>query len=473
MSEETAVPDENREFAVEPVGKLVAKYSRITMVGMLAQCVMVVIEGLVMGRGLGAHGLACVGIIMSVHYINLAFGNLFGTGVPTVVGNLLGAGDREGARHAFSQGFWITLYVGIVIMLCCELFTRQLVLAFGATPDILEDTIICVRAFGILLPFSVMGQMVTAAMRIDGRPQQSSNIIVAACVIAPLWLVLSTFVFHFGVVGAGVYYGISLGVWAIGLYYFTGGRSQLSISLKDAKLDWAVCGKIVKVGTPYFLVQGGTFVFNTVANNLLGMYGGEEATTWIAVFAVISAFVIYILMMIAQGFAYGMQPIASYNAGAKAWGRLKQIVRYSLMYQIVCVALVTVLVWVFAYPICLFFNAEIAAEAAGATRICIIAACLGYTSMLMSTYFQAVDNIPLSTVLGLSRYVIFSCPLMFFMGGALGIDGMWWALVVADTLTGVLCIGSAVWELKRLTKLEKLQPENDDSISGSLENVAV
>lgn len=89
MAEETtAAVEEERELASQPIPGLVRKYTIITGQGMLAQIIMVVLEGLVMGWGLGAHGLACVSIIMSVEYINLAFGNLFGTGVPAVVGNL-------------------------------------------------------------------------------------------------------------------------------------------------------------------------------------------------------------------------------------------------------------------------------------------------------------------------------------------------------------------------------------------------
>ena len=85
-----AEAEESHELAVAPIGRLVGKYSRITMQGMIAQIIMVILEGLIMGNGLGAEGLACVGIIMSVEYINLAFGSLFSTAVPTVVGNAFG-----------------------------------------------------------------------------------------------------------------------------------------------------------------------------------------------------------------------------------------------------------------------------------------------------------------------------------------------------------------------------------------------
>ena len=168
MAEETtAAVEEERELASQPIPGLVRKYTIITGQGMLAQIIMVVLEGLVMGWGLGAHGLACVSIIMSVEYINLAFGNLFGTGVPAVVGNLLGAGDIKGASKAFSQGFWLTTIVSVLLAVVMAVFTEPICAFFGATPDIMADTVAGVRTFSVLLPLTVIGQMVTAVMRVD------------------------------------------------------------------------------------------------------------------------------------------------------------------------------------------------------------------------------------------------------------------------------------------------------------------
>ncbi len=458
--EEKAVTEEaaeERELLTAPIRQTFNKYSIITMRGMIAQVIMVVIEGVIMGAGLGAHGLACVGIIMSVEYINLAFGNLYGTGVPTVVGNYLGAGDKAKAQKVFSQSFWLTLYTGLIITVLFELFTPQICTAFGATPDILADTVAGVRTFGLLLPLTVLGQMLTAVLRVDEKPNEAANLMTASAVIAAVWLALSTFVFHFGVAGAGIYYGLSIGIWAVAIRYFVGDKANLKINKADMKLDWSVCGEIVKVGLPFFLVQCGTFVYNTVANNLLGLFGGEMASLYSAAFAVISGYVIYIIMMVANAFAYGLQPIAAVNAGAKAWKRLKELVRTSLLTEIVVIAVLTVVMWLAAYPVCGFFAAgdpDLTPIAADATRICILACCLGYTSTMMSTYFQTVDKIVLATILGISRYVIFSTPLMYLMGSAMGINGMWWALVVADIFTGVLNIGCAVRELSRLSKLE-------------------
>lgn len=457
MAEENAVVEEERELATKPASELVRKYTIITCQGMLAQIIMVVLEGLVMGWGLGAHGLACVSIIMSVEYINLAFGNLFGTGVPAVVGNLLGAGDVKGASRAFSQGFWLTTIVAVLLAVIMAVFTEPICAFFGATPDIMVDTVAGVRTFAVLLPLTVIGQMITAVMRVDEKPQLSANLMTAAAVIAIIWLALSTFVLKLGVMGAGVYYGLSIGIWAIGIFWFVGGKkSQLQINPADLKLDPAICGQIIKVGIPFFLVQGATFIFNTVANSLLGQLGGDMGSLYIAAFGVINGYILYIVMMVAQCFSYGLQPIAAFNAGAKAWARLKEALTATIKYQVVVLVVLTAVLWLAATPVCAFFagsDPDLVAVAASAVRIVVIAVCLGYLAMTVSIYFQTVEKIGTATVMGLLRYVICSVPLMYLLGNMMGVQGIWWALLVADTLTGLISIAVVARETKRLNSL--------------------
>lgn len=457
MAEELIVNEEDRELASKPIPSLVRRYTIVTGQGMLAQIIMVILEGLVMGWGLGAHGLACVSIIMSAEFLNLAFGNLFGTGVPAIVGNLLGAGDVKGASKAFSQGFWLTSIVSIILAVIMAVFTEPICAFFGATPDIMADTVLGVRTFSILLPFTVVGQMVTAVMRVDEKVQIQANLMTVSAIVAIIWLALSTFIFKLGTMGAGIYYGLSIGIWAIGAFWFIGGKkSQLQIKLADLKLDMAICGQIFKIGFPFFLVQAATFIFNTVANTLLGTLGGELGSLYIAAFAVINGYILYIVMMIAQCFSYGLQPIAAFNAGAKAWDRLKQSLSCAIKYQIVVLLVVSIVIWLAATPVCAFFagsDADLVEVAASATRIIIIAVCLGYLAMTVSIYFQSVEKVVLSTFCSLLRYVICSVPLMYLLGNMMGVQGIWIALVVADAITGIISIALALNEQKRLSKL--------------------
>ena len=123
-----AVTDEDRELATKPVHGLFVKYSLITLIGMAAQAVMVILEGVIIGNGLGSFGLAVVGIIMPLELLNLALGGSLGMGVATVAGNRLGAGDMAGARKAFGQGFWLSTYLILAVSALIFIFAPQIAL---------------------------------------------------------------------------------------------------------------------------------------------------------------------------------------------------------------------------------------------------------------------------------------------------------------------------------------------------------
>lgn len=446
---------EERELGTQPIPKLFVKYASIAFMGMIAQIIMVVFEGIIMGNGLGAHGLACVSIIMSVELMNVALGSALAVGVSTVAGNRLGAGDTEGAKRAFSQGFWLTTILIVVLIILAEIFVEPLVTFLGATPDIFDDTVGAIRVFLLGLPFCVIGQMLCGMLRIDEKPHAAATIQIVSAVVAIIWLAASTFVFNFGVTGAGLYYAISIGLWFVVIYYFVGGkRSVFQIRLADIKLEPGLCLQIIKIGLPLFLLQATSSVYTTVVNNQLGVLGSSLD---IAAFAVINGYVVYIIMMVVQAITYGVQPIAAYNAGAKAYGRMKELLKTSLTIQVLVIAVVTVIVWAAAYPICLLFagDPELASVSADATRIVILLGALGWSSQVISSYFECVERVVIATVLGIARYIFFTIPAVYVLGGMMGVQGVWWAQPVADVLTFVLVMVFVVIELKRLSALEK------------------
>ena len=446
---------EERELGTQPIPKLFVKYASIAFMGMIAQIIMVVFEGIIMGNGLGAHGLACVSIIMSVELMNVALGSALAVGVSTVAGNRLGAGDTEGAKHAFSQGFWLTTILIVVLIILAEIFVEPLVTFLGATPDIFDDTVGAIRVFLLGLPFCVIGQMLCGMLRIDEKPHAAATIQIVSAVVAIIWLAASTFVLNFGVTGAGLYYAISIGLWFVVIYYFVGGkRSVFQIRLADIKLEPGLCLQIIKIGLPLFLLQATSSVYTTVVNNQLGVLGSSLD---IAAFAVINGYVVYIIMMVVQAITYGVQPIAAYNAGAKAYGRMKELLKTSLTIQVLVIAVVTVIVWAAAYPLCLLFagDPELASVSADATRIVILLGALGWSSQVISSYFECVERVVIATVLGIARYIFFTIPAVYVLGGMMGVQGVWWAQPVADVLTFALVMVFVVIELKRLSALEK------------------
>lgn len=458
MAEEAtavATPDEDRELTTKPVHGLFVKYSLITLIGMAAQAVMVILEGVIIGNGLGSFGLAVVGIIMPLELLNLALGGALGMGVATVAGNRLGAGDSEGARKAFSQGFWLSTFLILALSVIIFIFAPQLALLLGATPDLVDGVVTFMRIFVCFYPFCILGQMMASVLRVDEKPALATAAMFGSAVLAVVWLYCSIFLAGMGVEGAAVYYGISIGLWFVVIFYFIFSKhTNFKISLSDMKLEGKLCKDILVIGLPTFLVQAASLIYTIVINNFLGVLGGDLE---ISAFAILNGYLVYILNMMWLCSTYGVQPLASVNYGAKRPDRLKTLIRASIVDTAAAIAVIAGLFIVFAVPVCTIFCGDepelIALASANTLPLCLFA-CLGAASNVMSAYFQAVDKVVLSTILGMSRYLFFTVPCIIIMSSLMGITGVWWAQPVADLLCFAFTMVFVVREVRRLGALK-------------------
>ncbi|WP_187373223.1 MATE family efflux transporter [Bacillus rubiinfantis] len=442
---------QDRELGTKPIKSLYAKYSIATLIGMLAQAVMVIFEGVIIGNGLGTLGLATISVIMPLEMLNLALGGFFGIGVASVAAIKLGKNDSEGAKAVFAQCFWFCV-IFVTALSALVFFSAEGVASLlGATPDIHSSVVTFIKIFICGYPFLVTGQLLVFVLRADEKPGLASFFMTGSAALALVELYLSVIVFDVGIKGAAVYYVLSIGLWFLSIFYFLFSKNTI-FKIKPTKIQFSVIGAALKTGTPYFIVQIASFIYTIVINNLLGKLGSSVD---IAAFAVINAYIIYIFMMICTAMMQGMQPLASYNYGALKMERVKELVRVSIISNFVFIAVLTVISVVFAKPITSIFAAGDASFIDITSKYTIIVISLsafGLTSVLVSGFFQAIDKVNISTVIGVSRYVIFAIPLMFIMAKPLGIMGVWYSQPIADFLACAFAMYYVFREVKNLKK---------------------
>ncbi|QXE18062.1 MATE family efflux transporter [Clostridium sp. 001] len=444
----------DRELGTKPVKSLYARYSFVTLVGMIAQCVMVMFEGVIIGRGLGTLGLATVSIIMPLENLSLALGGFFGVGISSIAAIKLGDNDHEGARKVFAQGFWFCTIFMIVLSILIFTNVGRVAGFLGATSQITGDVVKFIKIFMIGYPFCVIGQMLCYVLRVDEKPGIASFFMSFASIVALAELFLSVVVFKIGITGAAIYYALSIGLWFGCIYYFLLDKNTLfKIKVSDLKIDFTNIAAALKTGIPFFIIQAGTFIFGIVINNMLGKLGNEVD---IAAFSIINGYVIYILMMICNAMLGGVQPIASYNYGAKNKSRLKELIKVSVSSNFIIVMILVIITEIFAKPIISAFagnNAGLVNSATLYTRIVVSFAAFGFTSNLISGYYQAVDKVAVSTVIGISRYVLFAIPLIFILVKPFGMMGIWYSQPVADILACLLSLILLAREIKSINSL--------------------
>lgn len=442
-----------RELGSAPIKPLFARYAAITFAGMLAQMVMVVLEGLIIGNGLGPLGLAAVTVILPLELLNLALGGALGMGTAAAAGQRLGSGDTAGAQKVFNQGFWLSAYILLALSTLIALFAPDIATLLGATPDIHEDVTAFIRLMMCFYPFCTLGQLLCSLLRTDEKPSLASALAVIASAVSLFWLYLCVYVLELGFAAAGAYYGMSTGLWFFAILYFQfNKRSTFKVTLSGMKLDFAICRSILWQGLPLFLVQAASLIYTIVINNYLGALGGDPD---LAAFAVINGYVIYLLDMLCLSATYGLQPIASFNCGARRYDRLRELVKTSLIGSFAALASVCALVIALAIPISAFFigdDPQLVTLTASHFLPLLVCAPLGFLAQVASAYFQAVGQERISMVLGLSRYLLFAIPLIVIFAAVDGLTGVWWSQPPADALAASLAVALAVRECRRLKR---------------------
>ena len=378
-----------RELGTAPIKPLFARYAAITFAGMLAQMVMVVLEGLIIGNGLGPLGLAAVTVILPLELLNLALGGALG--------------------------------------MC-------------------------------FYPFCTLGQLLCSLLRTDEKPSLASALAVIASVLALFWLYLCVYVLDLGFAAAGAYYGMSTGLWFFAILYFQfNKKSTFKVTFGGMKLDPAICRTILWQGLPLFLVQVASLVYTIVINNYLGSLGGDPD---LAAFSVINGYVVYLLDMLCLSATYGLQPIASFNRGARHFERLHELVKASLGGTFAILAVVCGLVIAFAAPISTFFigdDPQLIELTASHFLPLLVCAPFGFLAQVASAYFQAVGQERISILLGVCRYLLFAIPMIVVLAAVEGLTGVWWSQPPADLMAASLTVALAARECGKLRRAGAMQ----------------
>lgn len=442
--------EEERELGTRNVKSLFIHYSIVTFWGMLAQAVMVIAEGVIIGNALGRSGLATISIVMPIETLNLALGTGLGIGISSLAAIKLGDGDVEGARKVFSTVFWFMaiLMTGFSALVFFNAGTVAVFL--GAPAELISECVIFIRAFMFGLPFCVLGQILGSVLRVDEKPGIASFAMGAASMTALAILYYAVMVLKIGILGAGIYYGCTLGLSFAAIFYFMFNRDTIfKIRLRDLKIDFSLVAASFNIALPYLGFQAAIFISTLVINNLLGRYGSDLE---LAAFGIINSYIAYTIMIFSQTMANGLQPIASFNHGAGKTGRLLELIRVGIRIHLLVLLAVSLPVVIFAPAIIRLFaggDKELIVTGARAIRLFTCMTSLGMTAYFISCYYQSVEKVKASIIIGISRYIVV-IPLMFLLSSLFGVMGVWYSQFLADLLAFILAIGFMMKETGKL-----------------------
>lgn len=448
---QTKVSEKN-EFETKNINRLFLKYGFVTLAGMFAQCIMVILEAVIMGNGLGAVGLATISIIMPLELVNDAIGTGLGIGVSTIAAQYKGQGKDKKARKIWNDGFWFTLIFSLILAISIAAFAKPVAVALGAKGPVIEMATQFIRVFMISYPFCFVGQIGIPMLRVDEKPGMASWITAIAAVIAICELYWGIFIAHIGIIASAIYYGLSIGIFCLSFIPFFNQNNKYHLSL-DFKFNWKDLKRAIILAMPFILITLSSAVYNWVMNVVLGHFGNNND---IAAFGLINGYIFYVLNMITTSLMQGMQPIASDNYGAKLNSRLAQLLKISVLSNTISVGVLTIIFAVFARQITSIFtsSATIVNLTVSSGLIVVGLTAFGSAVNMMSGYYEAIGKAGISTFLGVLKFLICASPLALLLAYTVGVKGIWFAQPIADIISFIVAIGFLMREIRNDKKEE-------------------
>ena len=447
-----------------PIGALLLRFALPSVVGMLVNAIYNIVDQIFIGRGVGYLGNAATTIAFPIVTIILAVSTLLGAGGSAYAALKLGEHDEEAAEQTCGNVFVLSVLSGVVLAIVGLLCLDPLVKMFGASENTLEYARQYTSIILLAAPFNVLGVSMSNMARTDGNPNLSMYSIVVGALLNVALDPLFIFVFHWDVAGAAIATAISQVVSAVILVVYFTKKSKMRLHRRTMRLNAGICRNMSILGISSCVLQLASTVLNIVLNNVLVTYGNQsEVGGDIALSAMgIVMKISMIIISVCIGIGVGSQPILGYNRGARQLKRVRSAYLLALCVSVSVTSVGWILCETIPEQILLLFGKEnqtFMDFAVRSMRIFLGGIFFAGAQIVTTNYFQATGQPLKANFMSTLRQVLLLIPLLFILPRFMGLNGVLYAGLIADLVTGavvVLVVGIEVLKLTRqIAKEEK------------------
>lgn len=398
-----------------------------------------VVDGLFVSNFVGKIPFAAINLAMPFIMVLGGVGFMIGTGGSALVAKTLGEGDRPRANRYFTMMVLFTLICGIVLSLIGIIFIRPISYMLGATEAMIEDCVIYGRiVFGFNTAFMLQNVFQTFLTTAE-RPQLGLVATVMAGVTNMILDALFIAGFQWGVAGAALATGISQCVGGIlPLIYFLRPNSSL-LRLTKTRLEGRALLKACTNGSSELMTNISGSIVSMLYNFQLLKFAGENG---VAAYGVLM-YIQFIFIAIFIGYAIGTAPIIGYHYGAENFNELKSMLRKSISLMAIAGLIMMVLAQLLAGPLAQIFvgyDAELLDMTRHAFKIFAFSFILTGINIFASSFFTALNNGGVSAAISFLRTLVFQMLSVLLLPMIFGLDGIWWAIAVAEIFAFIISL---------------------------------
>ena len=446
-------------LGIAPVGGLIVKFAIPAIISMLVSAMYNIVDQIFIGQGVGMLGNAATNVAFPVTTVATALALLLGIGGASNYNLEMGAGQEKKASGIAGTALSSLAISGLILAVIVLMFLKPLLTLFGATADVMPYAVdyTGITAFG--LPFYILSVGGNHVVRADRSPTYSMVCIMIGAIINTILDPLFIFGFHMGMVGAAL--ATIIGQIFSGILIIRYLRRYKNGRLTAAHLrpQRTYVSMITSLGAAAFFNQLAMLVVQIVLNKSLTYYGAHSdygESIPLACAGIITK-VNQVFFSIVIGLSQGMQPIASFNYGAKNYARVRQVYGLALRWGFAVSAVSFACFQLIPRPIIGLFGegSEMYFQFAEKYfRIYLFFTFLNCVQPIASNLFTAIGKPKKGIFLSLTRQILFLLPLIVILPLFIGIDGIMYAGPIADFVAGVVALAMAGVEVRRLRRME-------------------
>jgi len=440
------------------ISKLLIQFAIPSIFALIISALYNIVDQIFIGNSVGMLGNAATNVAFPLTTICTAIALLCGIGAAANFNISLGRGDREKAKHYIRNAVSFATISGIILIIFTQLFMGSLLKLFGATEDIMTYAIeyISVTSYGFI--FLILVNVGSTLIRADGSPKFSMYCMVVGCILNVILDPIFIFVFNMGMTGAALATVIGqLVSFLMVVYYFSKQFKSVDLENKYFEFKSDKILDIVRLGAASGFNQVAILFVQVLMNNFYRHYGAlSEYGSNIPLAAVgIVLKVNMIFFCVNIGLSQGLQPISSFNYGAKKYDRVIEVYKKAAKYAIIVSTISFVIFQIFPRQIISIFG--------GGSELYYDFGVKLFRIMLFFTFLNGLQPVTMGflTSIGLAkkgilisllRQVILLVPFAYLYANLFGVKGLLFAAPTADFITAIVTVIIAKGVLDSLSK---------------------
>ena len=391
------------------------------------------------------------GIVLSVMAILQAFGFMLGHGAGSNISRQLGARNTEKARVFASTSFFMSILIGLIIMVIGITFVEPLMYLLGSTDTILNDAKTYAFFIFVAGPAMTSGCVLNNILRYEGKASFAMIGLTFGGILNMFLDPIFIFGLNMNIAGAGLATAISQYIsTCILLIPFVTNKTVTKLNINYMTKEFMDVRNIIVVGAPSFFRQG----LGSISTSILNIQAGAYGDAAIAAMGVVSR-VSNLLFSFALGIGQGFQPVSAFNYGAKKYDRVKKGTYFTMAVGCTILSILCIICFTNATSIIQLFRKEEIIVTMGTAALryqCCTLWMMSFTAV-GNMLFQSIGESKKALFLSTLQNGLAFIPLIVILPNVIGLVGIQLAQPCATFITCCITVPLVLNFFKQINQI--------------------